>query len=86
MTAQADGLLRIFPLPSPLNGAGCGGARPALDASCPVPGGDVYKWAPRVASVRAHKGGLTGATSLVSARLSHRMLCCLAGLAAVSVC
>jgi len=64
VTAQSDGMLKIFPFPAPHNGAG-GAAGSAVDVSCPIPGGDVHQWQPRSASVRAHKGTLTSATALV---------------------
>ena len=79
VAAHADGLLRVFPLPSPANGAdGCGSgdgdgdgncdaAGGGVDASCPRVGGDVRVWAPRVAVVRAHKGGLLGVAAMVGA-------------------
>lgn len=67
VAAHADGVLRVFPLPSPSNGAagGDGAGAAGCDPSCPRVLGDVPRWAPRVAAVRAHKGALVSATSLV---------------------
>jgi hypothetical protein len=65
VTAHADGTLHVYPLPSPRNGAaGAQGAE--TDASCPTPGGDAASWRPRAARIKAHRGGLVGATALVS--------------------
>jgi hypothetical protein len=67
VSAHADGMLSVYPLPSPFNGAG-GGPEADVDASCPEPGGSMHSWQPRAARVRAHRGGLVAAAALVPGR------------------